>query len=78
MSANLFYNHKTNQTASVPLEEPSPKKVKTGVSSTAEGLPDKASIYVEYAKGVFVSAFRHFCGLAFERSKSSMVSKARS
>jgi hypothetical protein len=29
------------------------------------------------AKGVFISVFRHFCGLAFGRYKSWMVLKAR-
>ncbi|XP_062206782.1 polynucleotide 3'-phosphatase ZDP-like [Phragmites australis] len=46
----LEKNHETDQTAVGPLEEPSPKKVKTQMSSPAEGVSDKASVSVEYAK----------------------------
>ncbi|KAK8453601.1 hypothetical protein SEVIR_5G312700v4 [Setaria viridis] len=44
----LEKNPKREQTAASPLEEPSPKKVKT--QSPAEGVSDKASVSVEYAK----------------------------
>ena len=40
-----FQNHARDLTA-----EPSPKKVKTQMSSPAEGVSDKASVSVEYAK----------------------------
>ncbi|KAL6616027.1 hypothetical protein ACP70R_038297 [Stipagrostis hirtigluma subsp. patula] len=43
-------NHKTDQTAVGSVEEPSPKRVKTQMSSSAEGVSDKASVSVEYAK----------------------------
>ncbi|KAL6616026.1 hypothetical protein ACP70R_038296 [Stipagrostis hirtigluma subsp. patula] len=43
-------HHKTDETAASPLEGPSPKKVKTQMSSPVEGVSDKASISVEYAK----------------------------
>ncbi|KAL6845120.1 hypothetical protein ACP4OV_024615 [Aristida adscensionis] len=48
----LQKNHKTDQTAAGPVEEeePSPKKVKTQMSSPAGGASDKATISVEYAK----------------------------
>ncbi|GJM93208.1 hypothetical protein PR202_ga09752 [Eleusine coracana subsp. coracana] len=46
----LEKNHKTNQAAVAPLKEPSSEKVKTQVSSPAEGASDMASVAVEYAK----------------------------
>jgi bifunctional polynucleotide phosphatase/kinase len=45
-----FQNHKRDNTAVSPLEEPSPKKAKIQMSSPAEGVPDKVAISVEYAK----------------------------
>nr|CAB3474182.1 unnamed protein product [Digitaria exilis] len=41
---------KTDQTTVIPLEESSPKKVKTSMSSAVEGVSDEASLSVEYAK----------------------------
>lgn len=46
----LEKNHKRDNTAVSPLEEPSPKKAKIQMSSPAEGVPDKVAISVEYAK----------------------------
>ncbi|GJN17741.1 hypothetical protein PR202_gb04837 [Eleusine coracana subsp. coracana] len=46
----LEKNHKTNQDVVAPLKESSSEKVKTQVSSPAEGASDKASVSVEYAK----------------------------
>ncbi|CAO2194618.1 unnamed protein product [Urochloa humidicola] len=46
----LEKNRKRDQTVVSPSEEPSPKKVKSQMSSPAEGVSDKASVSVEYAK----------------------------
>ncbi|XP_021313432.1 polynucleotide 3'-phosphatase ZDP isoform X2 [Sorghum bicolor] len=46
----LEKNHKRDNTAVSPLEEPSPKKARIQMSSPAEGVPDKVTISVEYAK----------------------------
>jgi bifunctional polynucleotide phosphatase/kinase len=48
MRITHFQNPKREHTAASPLEEPSPKKVKT--QTPAEGVSDKASVSVEYAK----------------------------
>ncbi|KAF8751377.1 hypothetical protein HU200_012048 [Digitaria exilis] len=39
-----------HKTTVIPLEESSPKKVKTSMSSAVEGVSDEASLSVEYAK----------------------------
>ncbi|CAO1945044.1 unnamed protein product [Urochloa humidicola] len=46
----LEKNRKRDQTVVSPSEEPSPKKVKSQMSPSAEGVSDKASVSVEYAK----------------------------
>lgn len=46
----LEKNHKRDNTALGSLEEPSPKKAKTRISSPGEGVPDKETVSVEYAK----------------------------
>lgn len=50
MRITHFQNHKTDQTTVGALEESSPKKVKTSMSSPKEGVSDEASVSVEYAK----------------------------
>ncbi|KAL5220602.1 hypothetical protein ABZP36_025315 [Zizania latifolia] len=46
----LEKNHKRDQTATGPIEEPIPKKVKANLSSPAEGVAENAIISAEYAK----------------------------